>query len=246
MTTESEVSRKSTPAYISVGSAYFLSVGVLYLWGYWSRFDINILEYLGLPDVIKLTAYPIASAFIFAIVGAVMGEFTVGEKTLLHGGGRNKLVGVFLNKHKSKVVGLYVFGTVSLYIFGPESKWQVLPLLAAIPIYVAAKDAGLFEELKLPVGTRSIVIYMLSILPFWAYGHGRLDASDISHGFKYKYLAESLPGLQIEDPTKEQNRYKYLGHAGGFIFLLSPDNKTVVIVNFEKIDALRLTSQTSS
>lgn len=240
MASEHDTNRTSTSTsgYVSLGSAYFLAVGVLYLWGYWARFDINILEYLGLPDVIKLTAYPIASAFVFTFVGMVLGEIMVGGR-LPYGGGRDTPVGIFLNRHKGTIVGAYVVGTTLLFFYGPDEKWEILPFFLSWPVYFAAKEADLLDEIRND-SARSVVIFVISILPFWAYGHGRIEAVHVHDGTKYKYLAESIPGVKIDDPAKEKNRYKYLGHAGGFIFLLAPDAQSTVIVPFEKIEALRV------
>ena len=58
----SAVTKERVASYVYFGSLYFVSVGALYLWGYWSAFNINILAYLSLADVLKLTAYPIALA----------------------------------------------------------------------------------------------------------------------------------------------------------------------------------------
>ena len=78
--------RNSLGKYAYVSSLYFLAVGVLYLWGYWPSFGVNVLEYAGLTDIIKTAAYPVASLFVFFAVGAVFGELLASD-ALPPGGG---------------------------------------------------------------------------------------------------------------------------------------------------------------
>ena len=61
---------------------YCVSVGVLHLWGFWSKFKINILEYISVADVIRSTAYLIASVFVFLVIGAGLGELFLGRRKL--------------------------------------------------------------------------------------------------------------------------------------------------------------------
>ena len=70
---ENDQKTKGILAYCS--SAYFFSVAALYLWGYWSPFKINILEYVSLSDVIKIAAFPIASVFILVAIGMLIVKF---------------------------------------------------------------------------------------------------------------------------------------------------------------------------
>jgi len=55
-------------------TAYVVVVAVLYLWGYWSPFNINVLEYLSLADVVKAAAYPLASVFFLRLLVRCWGK----------------------------------------------------------------------------------------------------------------------------------------------------------------------------
>ncbi len=68
--------KEKVSTYLYFSSLYFVTVGVLYLWGYWTTFEVNILEYLSLADIVKSTAYPIASTFIFFVIGVIGILFT--------------------------------------------------------------------------------------------------------------------------------------------------------------------------
>jgi hypothetical protein len=233
--------------YLYFGSLYFITVGVLYLWGYWGRFDINILEYIGLADVLKLAAYPIASTFLFFLLGAIIGELLAGGQDIAPGAGRDTKVGRFLRRFGTAIVWLYMVGTASLLVFGPESKWQVAPILVAMPFYLVAKRHDVLIDILPNESARSVVIYLLAVLPMWAYGHGRLDATKLIEGREYKYVAShSIAGMSFGDPKDVKNRVKYVGHVNDYLFLLLPDNATLFIVPFEKTGGLQLRSYKTS
>jgi hypothetical protein len=56
----------------SIAPFYALGVSVLYLWGCWPTFGLNSLEFLGVSDIVRTVAYPIASAFIFFTLGVLL------------------------------------------------------------------------------------------------------------------------------------------------------------------------------
>ena len=60
-------------------SLYMGMVAGLYLFGYWSTFDINVLEYISLADAIKLALYPVAASITFFTTGAVIGSLLTGR-----------------------------------------------------------------------------------------------------------------------------------------------------------------------
>jgi hypothetical protein len=40
----------SWKAKIAIASPYAVLLATLYLWGYWGEFDLNVLEFIGLPS----------------------------------------------------------------------------------------------------------------------------------------------------------------------------------------------------
>src|SRR5258707_5408740 len=56
---------------------YALVTSLLYLFGYWSSFQINILEYVSLPDVIKLAIYPLVIGALISLAGFYVNVMTL-------------------------------------------------------------------------------------------------------------------------------------------------------------------------
>jgi len=228
--------------YLYFSSLYFVTVGILYLWGYWPRFHINILEYIGLTDIVRLTAYPIASAFSAAAIGVVIGE--INWKFRL----QPKLEGLS-DEAKDRTGRFawpiiqygYVAIVIALSAWDNEEKWNYLPVLLAVPLYFAAKGFGLLERLIPHESPRSAVIYLLVVLPLWSYGYGRLEADKVLQGIEYEYIERNtVEGLAAADFGTKDRPIRYLGHASDYFFLLLPDNHTVVVSRFDSAKAIFL------
>jgi len=236
--------KRNTP-YVYYGSFYLITVGVLYLWGYWGRFDINILEYIGLADVVKLSLYPIASVFLGVVIGTTIGMFAWGSGNELPPGlGPETRVGGFLFRHKNRIIYLYVIATVSVWLFGSEVKWHVIPLLAVLPVYVLSLRCSFFSEIIPNSKTRSLLVCFFAILPLYSYSQGNIDALGVINGYRCKYVVSGkIPGLEIPYGQGDSNRIKYVGYMNTYLFLLMPDNKTLLIVQFEEVEGFQLRSE---
>ena len=164
----------------------------------------------------------------------------VGHETFPHGGGRNTRVVRLLRKIAPAIFLVYVFGTVSLFILGPSSKWLVLPFLFAIPVYFFARERRILETVIAHESPRSIVIFLLATLPTFAYGHGRIKAQDIIGGAKFEYVLSPVDQVPILTTAASVQRLRFIGHAGDFLFFFEPLESTVVTIKIEGGKALVL------
>lgn len=233
------LTKERASLYVYVASLYFLMVAVLYLWGYWSQFGINILQYISFTDVLKLALYPVASSFGFFLVGALISHLGQMTWPLPSGRGRDTPLGRALNRHKQLLSVVYVLGTLTLWIFGPVAKWFLLPAFLALPIAIVLKSRGLFCFAWPDEAARSTIIFLLAALPLWAYGQGRVKAAEVTSGSAYDCpTADTIDNLRMGDPSDSKNRVKYLGQINDYVFLLLPDD-TLRIVRFDKTHGLQ-------
>ncbi|BAW21302.1 MULTISPECIES: hypothetical protein [Pseudomonas] len=231
---------KTLTAYWS--SAYFFAVAVLYLWGYWSPFKVNILEYVSLSDVVKTSAYPIASVFIFMVLGALMGEVMFPHGFLPKGSGITKKVGHSLHRIAPHILIFYLVG-ISLYaIFGSVYKWNYLPVLFAIPVTGTLKELGVLKSFLKSDGSRTFVLFLLAVLPPMAYGRGAIEANDIISGKTYTYVISEVTGHSFDPRSEAYAHLRYVGKAGDQYFLYAPETKSVLILS--KSDATLLELKT--
>jgi hypothetical protein len=207
--------------------------------GYWPTFQVNILEYAGLTDVIKTAAYPIASFFIFFALGVLMGEFLAHEDALPPGGGVNTPTGRVLRKLAPYLVVAYLAGTVLLFLFGPKEKWWILPILAGLPLSLFARRHELLSDLVAHDKVRSTLIFLLAVLPLFAYGHGKLKAEAIVSGEEYTFTTSAVAGASAgADPI--ERRPRYLGVAGGNAFFYMPEHRSTTVVALSELKMLEL------
>lgn len=229
--------KKHSNIYIYFLSLYFVAVGSLYLWGYWSSFGVNILEYLSLADIVKSTAYPIASVFISLVIGVVLAEISSVKKKFPSGGGRNTAEGRFLLKHKGFLGILYIAGTLALLVFGPIGKWLVLPMLFGIPIALYARERNVLAYQIPAEAPRNVCLLLLATLPLFAFGLGKTGANYILDGKVFYYVLDNDSVTPSSEPSQ---KIRFIGHAGDFIFFWEPKKSILSISKFEVGKTLRL------
>lgn len=65
---------------ISLSTTFGFLICAIYLFAYWSSFGINILEFAGLSDFIKLGIYPVFVGFSFFVIGSFIGILLPDKK----------------------------------------------------------------------------------------------------------------------------------------------------------------------
>lgn len=209
--------REILRTYVYFLPAYGISLGVLYSWGYWSTFDINIFQYASITDILNSSLIPLGTVLFFAIAGVVAGELATVD--IERGSGAGTKVGLFLNKHVFSLgVGWTLIILILILVPHPLT-WYIMPVILAFPAYSAAKRVGFLSEIK-DDNIRSPIIFILIISPLYCFGKGKFDSSDIWSN------EENV----IYEVSRERER-KYLGHVGGNVFLLTKDNSHVVILS---------------
>jgi hypothetical protein len=234
---QGEPTKTSISTYIYLSSLYFIAVGVLYLWGYWAAFKINILEYAGLTDIIKTAAYPIASSFVSVIIGTLLGG--IGRDS------RNDELNWFqkqLKKWFGLIQTIYVGTLLIVFFFFPEWKWLWLPYLIALPLSLVLAKQRFFGSMMPNDNTRMIIAFLLAALPAIAFGNGRLKAMDIIDGKSYTYSKLPIENIEIPKSIEAGLKLRYLGQADEYIFFYNPNKKSIVVTKFEQIKSLELES----
>lgn len=235
--------REQASTYLYFSSIYFVTLGILYLWGYWNTFNINILEYLSLADVLKYTAFPIAISVVSVAIGAAIGRY-IGKSFAPLGGAKNTRIGHFISNFVNKIAPLpmilYGFGTVLLLLFGPSYKWLLVYFLIAVPIVISLAKSGFLASLTNHDGNRYVIITLLVSLPGLSFNQGLTRATAVLEGKYYFYVTSQIEGINVSDNTPPNQRLRFLGHAGDFLFFLHPAKEVLVIKNFDAATILQL------
>jgi hypothetical protein len=239
---DKQESRASIPQQLYWLTLYFVAVGALYLWGYWGAFGINILQYIAPTDIVKVAAYPLASALVFFIMGMVVAEFSSDwiAPRLPPGGGADTRVGRALRKHGMKILSaIGVAAGLYLAIVGPRAL-ILISVIVALLTYVPLKQTGLFSSAIPNDALRSAAIFLGVMLPPFALGHGARQAYDVLTNDHVQTVATAQFAGNKAVQSVGTDKLKYLGQTSGYVFLLTPDNSTVVVLSFDKIDGLSM------
>jgi len=220
---------------IRIGAvAYVIFVGVLYQWGYWGTFDINILQFMSVSDVIRSFLYPFLAGMFFYLIGALISYR--GNRILPEGEGRETPIGRFLNKYIFVLNILFSILVLIVLIYGGPGRWFVAAAIT-IPLLTAMISRKEWVHAVLPdMELRRAVTFFGVAFPILAYAHGASKAEWVLKDYSYTEA-------RIGDSN---TRFKYLGHAGDYVFLMSMDNATINMRRASDIPHLLLNKKDGS
>ncbi len=201
---------------------FLVSIGILYLIGYWQEFKINPFQYADLTTIVTSCIAPIFSSTLAYVVGVLLSMtfslFPPSEPPI---------------RTQARTVAVLVWTVAVVFILtyliiysGLKNKWIGLPPAA---VFALTPFCVYFEVLKNRVPQRfaGTVALLLIYLPMAAFCAGKEDAIKIISSQNY-----------IE--ANNGNSLKYLGHINGNFFLISQDNKTLKIISGSAMDAYTL------
>ena len=219
---------------------YAIVVSSLYLWGYWGAFEVNILEYIGISEIVKAAIYPIASAFAFFAIGAVLGEALSPTLHVPQGGGANTTIGKLLRRLAPFLLTAYLLAVTLLFLAGPVEKWRALPVLFATVVYLPLKSTSFLRTEFESEGARSIAVFLIAALVPFAYGQGVLEANDVLEAKKFAYSVAELPGIAVSATAKPDERPRYVGKANDRYVFYGPVGKSTSFVATSELKTLTL------
>lgn len=158
---------------------YSLVVSLLYLFGFWGVFNINILEYIALTDVIKNALYPLLYSSVFIVLGlAISNLVTVPlSKKFPSGEGKDLPEAKFI-RWLIVISVLYLSGLALYTIFFQvgNARWLEVALIVSpiVTISVVVSDfaSGYIKNRHL----RSFIVVSLSLTLLCSYGWGATNA----------------------------------------------------------------------
>lgn len=196
-------------------TGYTFAVGVLYEWGYWGRFNVNILQFMTLTDVARSFAYPFVTAIFFFVIGAVLASGD--SKVFPEGGGRYTQVGIVLNRWIGPLLMVYFAFAMAAWWLGGLMRWMI-PAGMLVPVLGAMVSRyELLHGVISDPSLRRFISFVGVGMPVLAFAYGATQAEEVLAGFLFDQA--KLPN--------DETTYKYLGHAGEYVFLLTADNRTV-------------------
>jgi hypothetical protein len=225
---------------VSVVLPYGIALSLLYLFGYWSTFGINILHYASLSDVIKLAIYPVfigALLLLFStfIQMLVMGQFKETDSSKVY-----LLMSPRLTMWTSIGAIIMALGIIWLR-HGDGFAWILVGILLAYIVKVNIADSTIMNKFNINPVLRNFIIYALLVLFFSSFGIGKRDAENIINAKNAKVVRTVIfKGVGTEDFKKKallekHATLKYLGSSGDYFFFLTPDNEATIIAKYQDL-----------
>jgi hypothetical protein len=222
---------KHVPTIVSLLGIYTFAVGFIYLFGYWWSFDINVLEYMALSDVVKYTAFPVWSFAALFVFGIVIGAWNSAEatKTEVKAGHRHWMDR--LNAVQFIIGGIFI----AVALLSNELYVQ----LVAVVVVIAIGRFGVSQLMRVgivPWGTVSgVLTFAVLAIPVWSYAMANFRARGVLDGTSFFVLKKtSISTIGQLPPPNAEEGFRYIGRAGGHLFLLDPASKSVLTVHHEK------------
>jgi hypothetical protein len=219
---------------------YLAAVAAAYLFGYWGTFNINILEFVSLADLAKLSIYPLLASLVFFLAGVLISQILVSPN-VTPGGGANTIVGRIGKKYWCLFLGLIVIAICMIAIYGPEPrKWLVVTAL--ISLFSVPLSHLEFLVVRLPnPRTRLTMLTFALLLPGIAFGFGKQEAFSIKSGSPYQVVDVKRSNLPLTEDGK--NPVAYLGFVGGTYIFYETKTGQVVLMKQQDNSQLYLIPQ---
>lgn len=219
---------------IGLSIGYTFVVCALYLWGYWGSFGINIMQFISLSDIPRIAAYPLLASVLTFTAGALFNIST--GVTLPDGEGKNTPTGKFLNRHSNYIIPILLAIQLAFYFLGNHWKMVIICFICTLQLafYCAKNDtfSKLFPSIRIPNAAITIIITTLTM----SFGIGKIEANHLIYG----------TNNTTATINNTQDKMIYIGHAGDYLFLLTQDKSTTIIIRNQEATMLSLQMPSSS
>lgn len=224
----------STAKYLPYVSAFALTSGLGYLWGYWGGFRIKILEHIEISSVVKLAVLPLALLLIMAVGAAMLSErITARLPAQLEA--RRRVVNRLGLNARLLTLGLIVLAAFAMY-YGTAWRWLALVLPSGPVLLLFLLPTTVMR--LLPTTDRFLRLVLLSMvaIPVHCFGLGAYQGETIREGTAFEYVVSSIDGYDPSSPV--QARLRMIGRAGDYMFLFEPKESAVLMMKLPSDKAL--------
>lgn len=220
-----------------------LSAG-LYQLTYWSKFDINGLEFISISEILKLSIYPIIITFVFVIIGIIIGGILFRFDNILKSGeGRKTKVGKALNSKLGLSITIIVWIALVyfFYDYGNVYRWIIWAFIFSVVPTTFLDRLGLWNDYFENKSIRLWVIRILIYIPVFSFSAGKINSETIYENINFEYVS----GMNIKNyvdklPINETDTLKYLGMTDKYLHFITKDNKEKYFIMRDKIDYIKL------
>ncbi len=235
----------------ALACAYALVNSFIYSWTFWTAFDVNILQFASISDIIPSIIYTLTIPFILVILSMVSNEiwvrFTDKVESII-----DDLLGSHIknyNKIKSTAIILtpfifcIVIGVACILIVKssparlPSDPIEIKKILKLVTPFIIAFIAIYFIIFKTkflsPIKYRRVLIFCICFLPVTSYIWAIANSTDILLG-RNTLLVKSDTQCKSSDNTK----YRYISSISDKAFALSLKDGSICIFKYNQLELI--------
>lgn len=216
----------SISKYISFATPYAFVVASLYLFAFWGSFKLNILEFVGFSDLVRLAIYPLAISLILYLPVFAFSQLVTGN-FLPPGGGANSTIGRFGLKHWRIIVAVDIIIVLAMALFlNQPEKWMAIAVFVSF-LSTPLTHLDVFVALIPNPRARASILFLLIFVLGFAFAIGKSQAYAITHG-RAAYLVDvQSSGIQL---AVDASGLSYVGYLADNFILYENDTKRIVFV----------------
>lgn len=229
----------------TVISVYLLMLSTAYLWGFWGHFDINILNYIGVSDIIKSTIWPMIIALVMYLTQVALNIFN-GPKADSYENFSSKTKGEKVDIIiRYSYLGLMAIITICAILYNLVTGSKMLRYvsigwgLSTVLYFTTCRNSGLMEYI--PFKNKALSYSLICYLPIIFLSRGVFEGERIKSG-KDTFLIESNSICS----SNTKNNYRYIDVFGDKAFALSLKDHSICIFKYEYLKLIKENQTTNN
>lgn len=226
--------------YFPIFSAYAVCVSALYLWGFWTSFNVNILQYIDIPGIVKTAIFPLLIAASSLVFGVTLGHLLRPDQNsearvnVIH----NSRISKIIRKKWRGIFFFWVFFIFLVWFFGNKNKWEPLSVMVSIPMCVFLLGKNIADDVFPDRGVRVTAIFLITVLLPFSYVSGLREAEKIKNGVNYLYVISIVDFEGPKGPIVPNGCIRYIGQVAEFGFFYNPLNESISVSKLRPGDFL--------
>ena len=214
---------------IGVALSFTTILASLYLLGFWSAFDIAILEFADFTDAVKLALYPALGSFLLLFMALGIAQMFDRDPppVKLDAETAAKLRRQAARRHRVLLLSCALLLLVAVTMIPEPINWLFVAIFAAVlgmPVAEKVLPKTWVPDRKI----RPLVIIVLLFAPGMAFSFGRTHAYWIKAGNADAIVDIARSELPVTGDVN--NPVAYLGHIGSFFALYETRTRAVVLI----------------
>ena len=221
---------------------YASAIACLYLMGYWRVFRINVFNFVSLTDILKTSVPPLV--FILVTSGMLVIVFyflaSIPDRLTRKIRWLNEPIPPLANLAFNST--LIVISITILLVVETSDKWIWTGIINAAVLARIVAELNVLRDVVAEATLRFVLTFSIVAPLFTAFGLGTQSAQSVLHrNSPRRYVSTTIfreygnDAFMKNHLLEGQDKLKFIGMAGEYVFFLSMDNSKTYIVRFSDL-----------